>query len=272
MPFIPAFLPPAGPAETDIWFIFRGDSLLVKTADAGAAMPLSKDVSMLQQNFPVTYYVGTLGQTPCYAAEMDARAGAPAGMSFQELRWLLGLLDEEHFSVAGRAFQILRWERNHKFCGSCGSPTIPKAGERAKECPQCGLIIYPELSPAIIVAVMRGKEILLAHSSHFQAKFYSVLAGFVELGETFEGAVQREVKEEVGIEINNIRYVGSQPWPFPNSLMIGFTADYSGGELAVDEAEITDAAWFSADNLPAIPRPGTIARRLIDLFIEKSKH
>jgi NAD+ diphosphatase len=141
--------------------------------------------------------------------------------------------------------------------------------ERAKICPKCGLVAYPRLSPAVIVAVLRDNCILLAHSHRFPAKFYSVLAGFVEPGETLEECVEREVYEEVGIRVRAIRYFGSQPWPFPDSLMIAFTANYAGGEIRIDHSEIADANWFSANDLPHIPPKISIARQLIDWFLEK---
>jgi NAD+ diphosphatase len=137
-------------------------------------------------------------------------------------------------------------------------------------CIECGLVNYPTISPAIIVAVIMGSQILLARSHRFHTGFYSVLAGFIEYGETFEQCVRREVKEEVGIDVGNIRYFASQPWPFPNTLMVGFTADYAGGVVTADKVEIADARWFKADNLPAIPPKGTIARQLIDWFVEES--
>ena len=165
---------------------------------------------------------------------------------------------------------MVAWNQHHRFCGKCGHLTEYKTDERARACPQCGLINYPRLSPAIIVAVLRDNRILLAHSQRFPAKFYSVLAGFVEPGESLEECVKREILEEVGISVKNIRYFGSQPWPFPDSLMIGFTAEYAGGEIKVDPVEILDAGWFSADNLPPIPPKLSIARHLIDWFTEKT--
>ncbi|MBW1850764.1 MAG: NAD(+) diphosphatase [Deltaproteobacteria bacterium] len=180
-------------------------------------------------------------------------------------------LGEEVIQVAGLANQLRLWNLNHQFCGKCGNPTENKTDERAKICPQCGLINYPRLSPAIIVAVIKDKQILLAHSSRFPSKFYSVLAGFVEPGETLETCVKREVREEVGLDVKNICYFGSQPWPFPDSLMVAFTAEYAGGKITTDNCEIADANWFSADNLPDVPPRISIARELIDWFLNKSE-
>jgi NAD+ diphosphatase len=195
----------------------------------------------------------------------------PEGMGFKDLRQVYGLLEEDLFVLGGRAVQIVEWDRTHQYCGRCGSRTHTKEKERAKVCPQCGLHSFPRLSPAIIVAVTRGEEILLARSAHFPQGMFSVLAGFVEPGETIEECVVREVKEEVGITVGNIRYFGSQPWPFPNSLMLGFTAEYVGGELALDPTEIAEAGWFRADSLPSIPGRISIAGRLIKWFLEKSR-
>jgi len=182
------------------------------------------------------------------------------------LRQLFGRLEEDLIWIAGRANQLVDWNRSHRFCGNCGHPTENKQNERAKICPACDLINYPRLSPAIIVAVLKQNRLLLASNKRFKSEFYSVLAGFVEPGETLEECVVREVKEEVGIAVKNIRYFGSQPWPFPNSLMVGFIADYKGGEIDVDKSEIVDAAWFSSDNLPLVPPKISIARQLIDWF------
>jgi NAD+ diphosphatase len=190
-------------------------------------------------------------------------------MAFEGLRQVYGRLDEDLFWIAARAVQIIDWDKTHRFCGQCGVPLKIKTTERAKECPQCGLLHFPRLAPAIIVLVERGNELLLARSRHFMPGMYSVLAGFVEPGESLEEAVVREVKEEVGIEIKDIKYFGSQPWPFPHSLMIGFTATYAGGGISLDDEEIEKADWFTMDSLPHIPGKISIARKLIDWFIEK---
>ena len=271
MPFTSSFAPVDGPSGSDLWFVFRGDRLLVKTAETLAEIPRACEISSFGADINGMHYIGALDGTSCYAVEADGEAADPPGMAFMELRPLLVMLDEESFAVASRAYQFIHWERMHQFCGRCGGRIGPKPDERAKVCQQCGLTIFPEISPAIIVAVTRGNEILLAHSQRFQAKFYSVLAGFVEQGETFEQTVRREVKEEAGIDVKDITYFGSQPWPFPNSIMVGFTAEYESGEISVDETELIDAGWFTADTLPNVPRKGSIARRLIEHFIERTK-
>ena len=176
--------------------------------------------------------------------------------------------DKYEFFIAGRANHILNWDNNHKYCSRCGSPNRDKADERAKVCTKCGTVTYPVICPAIIVAITKGDEILLAHNKNFEDNIYSIIAGFVDAGEDLESTVKREVFEEVGIKIKNIKYYGNQTWAFPNSLMIGFFAEYESGEINVDGIEILDAAWFKKDNLPNLPKKMTIARKMIDSFIE----
>ncbi|GIW04292.1 MAG: hypothetical protein KatS3mg059_0912 [Thermomicrobiales bacterium] len=185
------------------------------------------------------------------------------------LRALYGRVSDDLFAVAGRAAQIIEWDRTHQYCGRCGTPTETAPAERAKRCPRCGLLSFPRLSPAIIVLVERGDEVLLARSPHFAEGMYSTLAGFVEPGESLEEAVYREVLEETGIAVTGLQYFGSQPWPFPHSLMIGFTARYAGGEITIDRNEIEDARWFTAFTLPRVPQKLSIARRLIDAFVAR---
>ncbi len=255
--------------ESACWFLFSGDKLLVERTDQGVRVPLLSDVDALPLRVLRRQYLGSLNGHSCLCAECEEGFQTPDQMEFQGLRRLYGALDEETFWVAGRAFQIMDWDRAHQYCGRCGSPTENKTDERAKVCPRCGTVSFPRMSPAIIVAVVRDHAILLAHATRFPGAMYSVLAGFVEPGESLEDCIRREVKEEAGIEVKNLRYFGSQPWPFPNSLMVGFTAEYAGGEVTMDMKEIVDARWFTADHLPAIPDKISIARKLIDWFVEQ---
>jgi NAD+ diphosphatase len=213
------------------------------------------------------HFLGVADGIPCRAIEAPPELGAPHGWAFEGLRSLFGLLSDTFFRVAARALEVLEWDRGHRFCGKCGTATTLKDGERARECPRCGHLSYPRISPAVIVAVVRAEKILLARARRFPPGFYSVLAGFVEPGETLEECVAREVREETGIEVKNLKYFRSQPWPFPHSLMIAFTAEYAGGEIAVDQSELLDAGWYSADAIPSIPDPITVARKLIDWFL-----
>lgn len=251
------------------WFAFRDSKLLVSRQAERVTLPCLADFSDLGLVPAESHYLGQIGEKGCYAVGLTDETLPPAGMSFEGLRQIYGLLDEELFWVATRAVQIVQWDRTHRFCGHCGSPLKTKTTERAKECPQCGLLHFPRLSPAVIVLVEKGRELLLARSRHFAPGMYSVLAGFVEPGESLEEAIMREVKEEVGIAVKDIKYFGSQPWPFPHSLMVGFTASYAGGEISRDDSEIEDAGWFNPDNLPSLPGKISIARKLIDWFLEK---
>lgn len=252
---------------TAYWLLFKRNKVLILENNGQFALP---DIDLNELNIkPVRrQYVDRVDGRSCYVAELSQDAVAPEGMSFYDLRRLLGKIPDDLFFLAGKAYQIMHWDRTHQYCSQCGAQTENKIDERAKLCPSCGFVNYPRISPAMIVAITRGREILLAKGSRFQADFYSVLAGFVESGETFEECVQREVEEEVGLKVKNIKYFGSQPWPFPDSLMVGFTAEYDSGDVNMDKREILDAGWFTADQLPLIPSTGSIARRLIDWFIQ----
>jgi NAD+ diphosphatase len=266
MSCIASVTPP--PAQTDPawWFVFRQDKLLVALHEDTASIPMFITPDQAGLVLVRTHYLGLLDDRHCYAAEVSSEAAAPDGMAFYRLRGLFEALPESVFWVAGRAFQLLHWEQTHQYCGQCGQRTHPAPDERARTCPNCGLTVYPRISPAIIVAVTKEDRILLAHAPRFPKGLYSVVAGFVEVGETFEECVRREVLEETGIAVRDIRYFGSQPWPFPHSLMVAFTAQYAGGSIRVDGVEITDAGWFRADELPQVPSRISVARRLIDWF------
>jgi NAD+ diphosphatase len=180
------------------------------------------------------------------------------------MRRLFGTVDERVLAVAGRAFQLAEWARTHRFCGACGGPTESAVGERCFTCPACGHMAYPRISPAMMTLVRRGESILLARHARLPTSRYTALAGFLEAGESIEDAVHREVFEEVGLQVRDLRYFGSQSWPFPHSLMIAFTAEYDGGELRVDGQEITDARWIGpGEDLPDIPPGISIAAALI---------
>lgn len=249
------------------WFAFRGGDLLVADIGDAISIPVAAGLGSLGLPAASSHYLGLADGTPCRAAEIPAGTEAPAGWSFEGIRSLFGRLSDSFFSVAARALEVLDWDRSHRFCGACGTATVLKQGERARECPACRSLSYPRISPAVIVAVSRGDRLLLARARRFPPGFYSVLAGFVEPGETLEECVRREVQEETGIEVANIRYFGSQPWPFPHSLMIAFTAEHRAGEIAVDRSELVDAGWYAVDALPKVPDPITVARRLIDGWI-----
>lgn len=253
-----------------LWFLFHDDKLLIKNRGGHHPIPQSSDLEALGLVPMQQQYIGSLDGRPCYAGEVPSTESISGAFAFQGIRSLFGRFEETLLGIAGLANQLVLWNQNHRYCGKCGHPTETKADERAKYCPGCGLLNYPRLSPAVIVAVLKDNQILLARSQRLPARFYSVLAGFVEPGETLEQCVKREIREEVGIMVSNIRYFGSQPWPYPDSLMIAFTAQYAGGTITIDGSEILDAGWFSAGNLPSIPPKISIARQLIDWFSEKS--
>jgi NAD+ diphosphatase len=251
--FIPLLQPPDTPAiDTALWFHVRGSDVWVA------------DAPLAEADQPM--FVGMLGRTACWAVEVGESVGDD-GVAFSDLRALYGRLPETQWSVAGRAVQLVDWARTHRFCGRCGTPTEAASGERAMRCPACGLLAFPRVAPAVITLVTRGEEVLLARGVTFPVPMYSCIAGFVEPGETIEEAVRREVREEVGVDITNLAYVSSQPWPFPHSLMIGFTADWASGDIVIDPREILDAQWFRADNMPMIPHGISIARKLIDAWL-----
>ena len=269
MEFVPATFPAEEVKDESIWFAFMGGSLLMFRDEAGAMVPQLKHFSDLGIAHRDPHYLGQLEGNHCFAVMIEPETEIPETFFLQDLRKLAMEVDPALFMLAGRARQIVDWDFDHRFCSRCGTPTIHHQTDRAKQCPSCGYTQYPRISPCIIVLVTRGYEVLLARSPHFPPGMYSTLAGFVEPGETLEMAVHREVHEEVGINITNLRYLDSQPWPFPHSLMIGFHAEYAGGDIQVDGVEIEQADWWPVNSMPKIPPPGSIARYLIDTYAEQ---
>ena len=252
-------------------FAFRDRRLLVHSDDRAARLPRLREVESAGLESVRRQYLGTYRDRDVVSLELPDDVEAPAGMAFHGLRGLFFRLDEPLFWIGARAVQIVAWDRDHQICGRCGTPTEDQPRERSKRCTSCGLAHYPRLAPAVIVLVERGDEVLLGRSPHFPPGMFSTLAGFVEPGESLERTVAREIREEVGVEVANVRYFGSQPWPFPNSLMIGFRADWAGGEIVLEDDEVEDAAWFHLDGLPKIPPRISIARRLIEAWIKERK-
>ncbi|HEV8259938.1 MAG TPA: NAD(+) diphosphatase, partial [Burkholderiales bacterium] len=205
--------PPADWKGPALWFAFQGSQILIVGGAQSASVPSASDPREFGLAPQRSQYLGTLGEQHCFACELEANVAPPEGMQLSGLRALFGALDDSLFALAGRAFQIVDWNRSHQFCGHCGTPTEPKANERARVCPNCGQSHYPRIAPAVMALVRRGSELLLARSPHFPPGMYSALAGFVEPGETLEQTLVREVREEVGIEVANLRYFASQPWP-----------------------------------------------------------
>ena len=175
----------------------------------------------------------------------------------------------ELYMKAGKCAELLYWDHNTRFCGVCGAP-MKMHTEISKRCTQCGKEVWPQLATAVIVLIHRGDEVLLVHARNFRTDFYGLVAGFVETGETLEEAVHREVMEETGLRIKNLRSFGSQPWPYPCGLMVGFNADYDEGEIHLQRSELSKGAWFKKDHLPTIPEKLSIARKLIDAWLEET--
>jgi len=267
--FVPSVVPPDSQISDALWFVFSGYRLLVWLSGDTAAIPVTREVEALGVDIAQRLYLGSFQGQPCYAAESNLVGESSSEFAFQELRSLFGRLEEQYYEIALFGVHLVEWDKTCKFCSSCRGTLKSRSDMRAKECEDCGRLEFPRISPAIIVLIEKGDTILLARSARFPGKFFSVLAGFVETGESLEEAVHREVKEETGITVKHIAYFGSQPWPFPDSLMIGFTAQYESGEIRIDGEEIIEAGWYKSDHLPEIPAKLSIARKLIDWFVEK---
>jgi NAD+ diphosphatase len=267
--FVPSLIPGESQTSDTWWFIFSGYRLLVEIANEKATIPAAEKPEDLGVEVNRTLYLGSFRGHPCYAAEGAFHGEISSGATFQELRSLFHNLEDGLFGIALTAVHLIEWDKKYQFCSRCRGELKSRTDLRAKECLACGLLEFPRISPAIIVLIEKGDAVLLAHSARFPGDWFSVIAGFVEPGESLEEAVHREVKEETGITVKNIAYFGSQPWPFPDSLMIGFTAEHESGEIRIDGEEIVEARWFKAGSLPNVPGKLSIARELIDWFVKK---
>lgn len=259
----PPAQPDPGPA---LWFPFRNDELLVQQQEHHITLAPSDEDGIAVLEPRTLLYLGTLDGVPCIACEVSAEQEVPDGWRTISLRGLFGQVDDSVYGVATYAFQILYWQRHHRYCPNCGHLAEPLAGGWGRQCPNCGHVTYPPVTPAILVLVHDGENVLLVHKPDWGQR-YSIIAGFVEPGESLEGCVQREVLEEVGVEVNDIRYIGSQPWPFPHQLMVGFTARYVSGEIHPDQLELDRAFWFHYDDLPELPPPLSLARQIITTWV-----
>ena len=244
------------------YFILRQGQVLVRKGVTDI-LPLAEGWDALRPKAETVLPLSKDENNRDFAVQLHPDIDPGTDFEWISLRSLVGRLDAASFDRWGRAAQILHWQKTHRYCGTCGAETVDHPSDLAKVCPVCSLSWYPRISPCIIVLVARRKEILLARSPHFRPGMYSTLAGFVEPGESVESTIRREISEEVAIRTDNFRYFGSQPWPFPGQLMLGFFADYESGEIQIDGIEISDAGWFHAGNLPPIPEEGTIAGRMI---------
>jgi NAD+ diphosphatase len=229
---------------------------------------------VLSGNSQTRHLLGLYNQRPCYAVSLSINSSqidSPALKDFEwrTLRSFLSHVDDLHFDLAGRACQIISWDREHRFCGCCGQQTTASQADCVRVCHHCERQFYPRISPCVIVVISRDDHCLLARNASWEKNYFSALSGFIEPGETVEQALHREVKEEVGIEVKNLQYFSSQPWPFPGQLMLGFHAVYQSGEIQVDEKEIAEADWWHYQNLPPCPGTHTLSGRLIEHFVNQ---
>jgi len=268
--FEPNHVEPEGADGGEAWyFVFLKGELLVKS-NQGMPEPITADdFRWMDMEVASKHFLGHFAGRPCYA--LAAKGDVIEGYSTIGLRGLLGRTSASLFYLAGRAQQIIEWHQTHQYCGRCGEPMQDHHADRAKHCATCRLINYPRLSPSIIVLITKGEEMLLARNAAWPNGMYSTLAGFVEAGESIEQTVHREVYEEVGLRVGDLRYFGSQSWPFPNSLMLGFHAEYESGDIVCQEDEIADAQWFGVNNMPQIPPKTAISGWLIHEFMEQLK-
>ncbi|MBV1879442.1 MAG: NAD(+) diphosphatase [Pseudomonadales bacterium] len=254
----------SAPSDTSLYFVFQGNEILLRFDPQGQWQPLSTLADDFDKQKTQQHFMGRLAGVDCFAVETDL-----VNEKKGNLRMLAGKTDNLMFSIAGRATQILDWYRTHQFCGRCGIKAVSHKVDRAMVCPECKIHSYPRLSPSIITLVHDKNRILLARNHMFPKGMYSTLAGFVEPGESIEETLCREVKEEVGVNVAKLEYLGSQPWPFPNSLMLGFLAEYESGDIVLQEEEIADAQWFDVADLPDIPGKVAISRWIIDTYLER---
>ncbi|MEK6594211.1 MAG: NAD(+) diphosphatase, partial [Pseudomonadota bacterium] len=259
---------PEAPDFPAIWCVFRAGQVLVRRIRDVPGLPAASP-GELGVDPAACQYLGTLDGQHCFAAYMSEQQPLPPGTQFISMRSLILEADEWAAAVAGRAFQIIEWDRTHRYCGNCGEATTLHASDRARECRRCRAVYYPRISPVVMALVTRGRQLLLTRKPGYAAGRYTVVAGFVEPGETLEHALAREVREETGVATRNPLYFGSQPWPFPNSLVMAFSLEYAGGEARADGTELEDARWFDVDALPELPEPVHISRQLIDAAIAR---
>jgi len=247
----------------DFYYIFRQDDLLIHLEGDTLSVPTSKDY---MPEGLATFIVHEENSHRHLLVDYGETMDLPEGFYFETMRNMRDHYGKPAYAIAIKCYQLYNWRRKHRFCGSCGTSFKPMNPDRSLKCPNCGNLLFPQTSNAIIVAILKEDKLLLAHNQNFPEGLYSLIAGFVEMGESFEDAVHREIYEEVGIRVKNVRYFDNQEWPFPNSTMIGFFADYDSGDIKVDGEEILQADWFTPDDFPVLPGKASIARRIIDTY------
>jgi len=268
-PFIRVY-PPASPAPGPaLWLPLRAGEFLLPAGDGPLGLYRGDPDEQSAPDRPAPddpLYLGTLDGLPCLAADVDSDTPVPEGWQALGLRALFGRIPEAEYGLAGYAAQMLHWRKTSVFCPVSGDRTVPKDGDWGRRCPACGHVGYPHVTPATLILVHDGPRLLLGHNPGWGTR-YSILAGFAEPGESLEECVRREVAEEVGLALSDLAYAGSQPWPFPHQLMIGFTAKYAGGVVGVDGVELDHADWFTRDTLPDLPPPVSLSRQMIDRWL-----
>ncbi len=267
-PDIDFSLPAPDPLEGDaLWFVCYRGRVMVSSQPEQPWFPRLPTPRLIGLEDQPRLYAGRMADCHCYAVALEHEEQVPPGFYLEDLRRLLGRLDEITFTMAGRASQLISWYRNHQFCSRCGAAAEAADSDRAMICPACGYTQYPRITPCVIMLVTSGEYALLARAARFPGGMFSCLAGFMEPGETAEQAVEREVYEETGVRVRDLRYHGSQSWPFPHALMLGFTAEHAAGDIRVDGEEIVEAHWWHYRDLPPVPPGGSIARELIDNWV-----
>ena len=249
-----------------IGFIVQNEGVLVYKNNN--KLPVDTHLESIAPHFLRRFELGSFNEMSFFCAELDPKVLIPETFHILSLRNTLSLLNYDTYSIAVKAYSVILWDKNHQFCSRCGCRTVCKNQGFERLCTLCHLSFFPRISPSIIVLIKKEEHLLMARSPNFLPGVYGLIAGFVDVGESIEEAVHREVKEEVGIKIKNLNYFGSQQWPFPDSLMIAFTADYCSGDITINPDEIEEAGWYKYDNLPGKPQSSiSIASKLIEAFV-----
>lgn len=259
--------------KTHCWLIFQQDRLLLLTEPSVTPFPSQTNIQTLKAHFLRQHLLMEDEAHIIHCAEVPETMALTPDFNPLPLRNALEAIGDDWYVLAAKAYSIIHWDKNHRFCGRCGQATTHPSTSFERICPTCSLSFYPRISPSIIVLIQDGDNILMARSPHYRPGVYGFIAGFVEAGESIEDTVHREVMEEVGLRVKNLRYFGSQAWPFPDSLMMAFFADYDGGELRIDYRELEDAGWYHYQQLPGRPSSNlSIASKLLDHYLKEKSH
>lgn len=247
------------------WFVFCNDQLLIEKQDSGFSLPFSAHPPVALNGYAV-HQLPWLNGSPCKAIRVEAPVEEVPDAFMIDLRSSYDYIPEKQYDMAGKAREILYWDKTSTFCPVCGTVTALHTAI-SKKCPACGFEMFPSISTAILALVRKKDEILLVRAHNFRGSFHGLVAGFLETGETLEECVKREVLEETGLTVDHVTYFASQPWPFPSGLMVGFVADYVEGEIKLQKEELAEAAFYTKDNLPELPRKLSLARKMIDWWL-----